>query len=101
MKFQLKGDARVFKIWFKYSVTGSRRETVCLIDIEGVEETFAFGSTVCAASDRFVKVVGREIAFKRALQYAIKQKGMRNDFWKAASTAYLHRATPARKEVTA
>ena len=97
MKFEFKGV--VYKIWFQYTITGRRRETVCLIDIEGEEANFAFGSTQCSVKDRFNKQVGREVALKRALQYAVKEKGMTDEFWKAANKCYLNRATVAQSAV--
>lgn len=89
MKFQYLGVN--YKIWFKYPVTDGRRETVCLIDIEGSDETYTAGSSVCAKSDQFSKEKGRKIALTRAIG------GYGRPFRQAAWNCYLNRAT-AQKE---
>lgn len=86
-----------YAIWFKYTLHDAMRETVCVIDIEGSDKTFATGSAVCAKSDRFEKAKGRELALVRALKDAITRQGKRDDFWRAAMQCYLKRGE--KKEV--
>lgn len=85
-------DGKVWKLWFKYTVGKKRRETLCLIEIDGTEETFAVGATECSVKDKFNKVVGRELALFRCLQKCVTEFGMTNEFWKAAMSCYKKRA---------
>ncbi len=99
MRFRFKGD--LWKLWFKYTTTGKRRETLCLLEIDGTDTTFAVGATECSTEDRFEKAMGREIALYRCLKACVGKsgKGMTNEFWKAAMNCYKKRAEQQPKEV--
>ncbi len=99
MKFRY--NSQLYKLWFKYTVGKKRRETLCLIEIDGSDETFAIGATECSVKDRFEKVTGREIALVRCLKQCVTEKGMTNEFWKAAMNCYKKRATQQVKRETA
>jgi hypothetical protein len=97
MRFRYEN--RLWKLWFKYTTTGKRRETLRLLEIDGTDETFAAGASECSTADRFNKTVGREIALVRCLKKCVTEKGMTNAFWKAAMSCYKNRAVQQPKGV--
>lgn len=57
--------------FYKSSIQPMPRITICSLLNED-RTKLSFGVAVCSAKDRFVKKVGRELAYKRALEHPFK-----------------------------
>lgn len=57
--------------FYKHSIQPMPKITICSLLSED-RTKLSFGVAVCSTKDRFIKKVGRELAYKRALEHPFK-----------------------------
>lgn len=53
--------------YYNYTKTPLPRITICSV-LDKEKNTLSFGAAICSAKDRFVKKIGRELSYKRAME---------------------------------
>lgn len=53
--------------YYSSSRTSLPRITICSV-LDREKNTLSFGAAICSAKDRFVKKIGRELSYKRAME---------------------------------